>query len=274
MTLLNGIRYIIIGEETCPTTNKTHWQCYIELYNSQRMSWIKKAYEDNTVHLEARRGTRLQARDYCKKDGKYTELGKWIKGQGHRTDLEEIALSLISGESSLNEIMEHSPSTYCQYRNGLKDLSALGTKNKIKRDGEIEPHVIVISGPTGKGKTHMAKHTYGGEFMIKGKNLDWWQDYDGEKKVIIDEYSNNVSCDEFLNLTGKRYFPLRLNVKGSHTYAQWTTLIITTNLRKEQLHRNALEEHRNAMFRRIDEWIDLWDDDDDDEMDRDEELQG
>lgn len=272
-TLPNGVRYAVYGEEICPKTGKIHWQSYIELYNSQRWNWIKKAYEDNTIHIGARKGSRTQARDYCLKDNKYEEYGKWIKGQGHRSDLETIADGLISGETTLEEVMTQAPATYCQYRNGLRDIAALGTKKKILNKGAVEPKVVVITGPTGLGKTHRAVYEHKANFLIKGKDLDWWQDYNGEDRVVIDEYDNDVSCTHFMDLIGKRYFPLRLNVKGSHSYANWDIIVITTNLKKEELHANAKPEHRRAMFRRIDEWIDLWPRDENGYY-RDEELQG
>lgn len=258
--LLPGVRYFIAGYEICPKTKKEHWQCYIELYNSQRWSWLKKAFEDKTVHVEGRRGTRVQARDYCKKDKQYVEYGKWISGQGHRTDLEEIAISLVNGETSLNDVMAEAPETYCRYRNGLRDIAALGTKKKTKKFRKLD--VILITGPTGCGKTRQAMEE--AEYRIQGTQLAWWQDYDGETCICIDEYNNDVNITELLNLLDG--YQLRLNVKGSHTYANWTKVYITTNLKIDEIHPNAKQAHRDALFRRINNVINLWD--------RNDEVQG
>lgn len=252
MELLEGFRYVIIGEEIAPGTGKLHWQAYVELYNSQRWSFIKKSYEDKTIHIEGRFGTRIQARDYCKKDNKFIELGKWITGQGHRSDLEEIARTLTSGEATIQEVMEHAPRTYCQYRNGLNDLAAFGTKKKTKKFRKLE--VTLLTGPTGCGKTRhaMKKATY----RIQGTQLAWWQDYAGEDVICIDEYNNDVGITEMLNLLDG--YQLRLNVKGKHTYANWTKVYITTNLKPEELHANAKKAHRDALFRRITRVKSLW----------------
>ena len=123
------VRYAIYGEEICPKTNKIHWQSYIELTKPMRMTAIKKAYDDNTIHLEKRKGTREEARDYCKKDNKYEEHGKWIKGQGHRSDLDSVVNKLVEGEKLSDVMMEH-PMTYCKYRKGLQDISANVIKKK------------------------------------------------------------------------------------------------------------------------------------------------
>ena len=101
------------------------------------------------------------------------------------------------------------------------------------------------------------------EYRIQGTQLSWWQDYDGEKCICIDEYNNDVPIGEMLNLLDG--YQLRLNVKGSHTYANWTKVYITTNLKLDELHANAKQAHRDALFRRITTIIDTWEDADYDE---------
>lgn len=249
--LCNKIRYAIYGEEIAPETKKVHWQTYIELYSPTRMSGIKKMYNDNTIHIEKRNGTREQARDYCKKDNKYTEHGKWIKGQGHRTDLETVVQELQEGKK-LSELILEQPALYCQYRNGLKDIAAIVTKNKTKEYRKLE--VILLTGPTrcGKTRTAMKEATY----RIQGTQLAWWQDYDGETCICIDEYNNDAPIGELLNLLDG--YQLRLNVKGTHTYAHWTKVYITTNLKPEELHANAKQAHRDALFARITHIDNMW----------------
>jgi len=258
------VRYAIYGEEKCPETDTTHWQAYVELSKPMRMAGVKKLYGDNTIHLEVRKGTREQARDYCKKDNKFTEHGKWIKGQGHRTDLDGIVSQLKDGKK-LSEVMLDDASTFCQYRNGLKDIAAVITKQNTKAFRQLE--VELITGPTGCGKTRRAMET--AEYRIQGTQLAWWQDYEGESIICIDEYNNDVNITELLNyLDG---YQLRLNVKGTHTYAAWTKVFVTTNLRKHEIHANAKPAHRDALFRRITTVTDYWPPEEDN---CDEELQG
>lgn len=249
--LHKDIRYLIVGKETCPTTQKVHWQAYIELNRALRMAGIKKIFNDTGLHIEPRRGTREQARDYCKKENQYTEYGKWISGQGHRSDLDKIVKDLTEGKK-LSEVMIEDPKTYCQYRNGLKDIAASVTKSKTKEFRNLE--VILITGPTGCGKTREAMLE--AEYRIQGTQLQWWQDYDQEEVICIDEYSNDVKVTELLNILDG--YQLRLNVKGSHTYANWRKVYITTNLRVDELHKDAKEAHRDALFRRITTIKNLW----------------
>ena len=216
-----------------------------------RMQAVKTAYNDNTVHLEARKGTRDQARAYCQKEQKFTESGTWISGQGHRSDLDTLVDKLVAGEKLSDLMLEH-PKTYCQYRNGLRDIAAAVPKKRSTDWRDVE--VILTTGPTGCGKTRAAMRE--ATYKIQGSQLKWWQDYDGEAVICIDEYANDVPCTVMQHLLDG--YRVTLPIKGSHTYAAWTKVYITTNLRVEQIHAQAEAEHRAAFWRRVDTIIDLW----------------
>lgn len=259
VTLVDEYRYMIVGVETAPTTGKTHYQCYIEFQGKTSMKQIKSMFHDPTVHLEPRAGTREQARDYCKKEGNYTEHGIWATGPGFRTDLVEVVGAIVAGETRLSEMMIENPKVYCQYRNGLKDIQAAVDKKNSQATRHVE--VEVISGPTGRGKTERA---YGpNTFKIEGGELNWFDGYDGEKTLLIDDYDNDVKITRLLNILDR--YQLRLPVKGGFTYAAWTKVFITTNLKRSELHRQAKPAHIAALNRRITTWTDLWDGDEEGE---------
>jgi len=252
--VVDKYRYLIVGKEKCPKTGKIHFQCYIELNEPQRPSYIKKIFNDNTIHIEARRGSRDQARDYCKKEKDFTEHGKWISGQGHRSDLESF-VNKLKDNVKLNDLMLEEPTLYCKYKNGLKDINAELIKRRNKNFRKLE--VILLTGPTCCGKTRFAIEEAKEDFYkIEGDNLQWFQDYNEEKILIIDEYNNDIVVTKLLNLLDG--YQLRLNVKGSHTYAAWNKVFITTNLKWDEIHPQAKTEHRNALRRRITNIISYW----------------
>lgn len=250
--LPDGVRYAIYGKEICPSSGKTHWQSYLEFNKPMRMAAVKKMYDDKTIHLEERRGTRDQARTYCMKDNMFEEFGQWISGQGHRSDLDNF-VEKLKGGTKLSELMLEEPRLYCQYRNGLKDIAAEIFKAEIPAFREVE--VILITGPTGCGKTRqaMAEATY----KIQGSQLQWWQDYEGDEVICIDEYNNDMKITDMLAILDG--YKLRLNIKGSHTYAAWKKVYITTNLKINEVHENAKNAHREAFFRRIKKIVNYWD---------------
>lgn len=247
------IRYAIYGLEICPETKKEHWQSYIEFEKAIRPAAVKKIYNDNTCHIEKRKGTREEARTYCMKDNNFTEHGKWIKGQGHRTDLDLIVESMKEGKP-LSEVMIEESTTYCKYRNGLKDIAGEIVKKKTKEFRKLE--VELITGPTGTGKTRNAVEENPEHYKIEGENLQWFDGYEQEKTLIIDEYDNQVNVTKLLNILDG--YQLRLPIKGGFTWANYTKVVITTNLKLDEIHAKAKPEHRNALFRRITKIKNLW----------------
>jgi len=208
--------------------------------------------------VRPRNGTRDQARNYCRDVNKagptesWEEVGEWISGQGYRSDLNDVVTELKKGVP-LSEIMMEHPNIYCQYRNGLKDIAAQCIKKNTEEFRQVE--IVFLTGPTGCGKTRLAMEQ--AKYKIQGGQLAWWQDYEQEDVICIDEYSNDIKCSDLLALLDG--YQLRLNVKGSHTYANWTKVFITSNLRVEQLHPNAEEVHRDALMRRITTVRSWWD---------------
>lgn len=254
-----SVRYLIYGREVCPKTGRKHLQGYAEFKNPIRMAAAQKAIGDEVCHMGIRWSTRDKAREYCMKDKNFSEFGQWISGQGHRSDLDEVVESMRNGKR-LTEIIYDDPKTYCHYRNGLRDVQAIVDKKTAKEFRKVE--VIVLSGPTGCGKTRQAMEE--ATYKVEGWNMKWWDGYDGDKVICIDEYNNDENITKMLNILDG--YTLRLDVKGTSTYALWDKVYITTNLKREQLHPNCKPAHKEALNRRITKWIDLW-------GDRDEEVQ-
>ena len=53
-------------------------------------------------------------------------------------------------------------------------------------------------------------------------------------------------------------YQVRLNQKGTHSYANWNKVFITTNLKPDELHSEAKPAHRDALFRRITIVVNYW----------------
>jgi len=73
-------RYCVYQKEKCPTTQRVHFQGYIEFTRSVRMNKVKTLFNDKTMHLEPKQGSREDARSYCmSKTWKGKDKG-WLEG--------------------------------------------------------------------------------------------------------------------------------------------------------------------------------------------------
>ncbi len=182
---------------------------------------------------------------YCKKEGKFQWLGEFTT-QGKRTDIHEVD-SMIQDGKTVEDIGDTYIGIYMRYYSSIcKRITASGMSRA--KDFRVLD-VSIYSGETGSGKTRQAVAT--GGFMIHADDLQWWDGYQNEKTLIIDEYNNQVTITRLLAILDG--YLLRLPVKGGFTYAQWTTVILTTNL--AVLHENAKDVHREALDRRISRWV-------------------
>ncbi len=247
----NKIRFIAWGVEVCPTSQKKHNQGWIQLYNKKTLGGVKKLMGDK-VHLECTRGTPEQNDTYCKKDGKYTTCGSFIS-QGERTDLQGTYERIMEGETTLRDVANDDFYTYCRYRNGFQDAQKWADEKLSREFRKVE--VIVHAGDSGTGKTRTAMESHAAEniFKVEGSEMHWFDGYQGEDILIIDDYSNDIKITRLLNLLDG--YKLRLPIKGSFTYARWTKVYITTNLTREELHPLAKNAHIKALNRRITQWI-------------------
>jgi len=80
--------YLVYGVESAPSTGTRHLQGFVIFENPRRRNGIVS--EIGGGHFEVARGTSIQAADYCKKDGDYTERGALPNNGGRRTDIEAI----------------------------------------------------------------------------------------------------------------------------------------------------------------------------------------
>lgn len=239
--------YLVYGKEICPETGKEHWQGYAEFKAQHTINSVKSLLGSNKIHVETRKGTGVEAATYCKKDGKFTEFG-CLKSQGKRNDLTEVA-EVVAGGAKLSDVAATFPEQFIKYHKGLKAFKDIVDKKRTcKEQREVE--VIVLTGPTGCGKTRYAYDNYDDIYSLNTSGAKLWFDgYEGEKCLLIDEFCSSVKMTELLRLLDR--YPYQCEVKGGHVYAQWTTVIITSNIPFTSWYPGALKEHKLALERRI-----------------------
>lgn len=243
------IRYAVYQKEICPITKKLHYQGYLELTMPEKLSWLKK-YISETAHFERRRGTRDEARNYCMKQESQAEppveFGTWIKGQGNRSDLSEIAEEIKNGATEL-DIVDNFPETYIKFCRGLKAVYEIRAKANTNNFRNLE--VIILWGEAGVGKT---RFVYDHEPISKIYKLDcnseamWFDGYSQEPVLLLDDFYGNIKYSYLLNLLD--IYPLRLPIKCGHTYANWNKVYITSNKPPEQWYSTG---YTAALRRRI-----------------------
>lgn len=260
--LPSHVNYLVGQREKCPETGKIHDQCYVELAKPMRMKQVQELVGwPNETHFESRKGTRDQARDYCMDADKRLaiegydsgpwELGK-RKGQGRRTDIEEFVQYIQEKRPrTVLEAARANPLVALRYPRGLQMLQEAFQEDLPARQGTT---TIVLFGQPGCGKSTGAR--YQSQLM----NLSlyalplhnaltatvWFDGYDNQETLLIDDYSGQIPYGLLLQLTDQ--FPMRVPVKGGFRPFFATRIYIISNKRPTEWHPN---QNYEALSRRV-----------------------
>jgi len=110
-------------------------------------------------------------------------------------------------------------------------------------------YTIVYYGPPGTGKTKRAQHEAGPDayWLSPPQNGSlWWDGYNGEENVVIDEFNGHFCAQTFLQRVLDRY-PMRVPTKGDTVPLLCKRVWITSNVLPTQWYKKGL----GALHRRL-----------------------
>lgn len=232
-------RYIVIGREV-GEQGTPHLQGYGVFRSNQRQNAVRSLLP--RAHVEIRRGTHQQAKDYAIKDGDFEERGDEPR-QGRRNDLQAVKTALESGEP-LRYIAEHHFSNFVRYARGI---SAYKSMLSIPRDFKTE--VRVYWGVPGTGKTRLSFEQASNPWFWGGDN--WFDGYDEHEHAIMDDFRGSCMKPSMLLKIMDRY-PMRVPVKGGFVNWRPRILWITSNVNPRDWYPNIDSQTVQAILRRID----------------------
>jgi hypothetical protein len=246
----DGVRYVCWQIERCPDTGRVHLQGYAELRRGMRVRGFQRAIGLPGAHVEVRRGTRDQARDYTRKEdasavpGTWTELGSWIGGRGTRSDLDAVAQSIRDGVGLEDVCLEHT-GMFIKYHAGIERALAI-LQPPPQRE---EPKVFVIYGSTGVGKSRAVNSLFDGAF--------WWprpvngnayaSGYSGQSVAVFDDFYSWIPYDLCLRVCDR--YPLSVNVMGGSANFMASTIIFTSNQSPDEWYPRVAD--KSALMRRL-----------------------
>lgn len=218
-------RYACWQEESAPDTGTPHYQGYVEFKAPLRLSAVRKLL--GGAHWEPRRGTREQAREYCRKPGQLAgpwELGEFNLEPGKRTDL-DAALSTLGKRGRVADVAREQPGVFVKYFRGLERLAS----ECALRRRRLDLKVYIIYGKAGTGKSRYIWDMWGDDlYSLFSQKPMWFDGYRGEKVLLIEEFEfDGLSREQLLKIMD--IYPLQVPVKGGSVWAQWTKVYITCN---------------------------------------------
>jgi len=257
-----NMEYLVYQQERCPTTQRLHWQGYVEFKHKVTFKQAIAAMMYNVnkgqckTRIFVRKGTPKQARDYCmdedtqvqkpKEFGTFKELEAMVPGK--RRDLDEVADMILNKKAKLEEVVRAHPTAYIKYGRGIEKLMI------ISMEPRSEPcRIVVIVGQTGCGKSHWISQNYPNAYY-KNNGDEWWCGYSGQTEAVIEEveYNRVPALSTILKVADK--FPVLLSTKGGHVQCKIQRLFITSNTWPENWWPNR---DLSAFYRRVEKFLEV-----------------
>jgi len=241
------MNYIIWGRETAPTTGQQHLQGYVRFKNRKYFNFVKRALPDG-AHIEPAEYSEKHNRDYCSKEGQFTEHGTYEEEagqQGKRTDLEKVVQTIKSG-ATLAQVIDAHPTEWIKFHAGIASLhSALKAPPPTIR----ETTVTILWGPTGVGKTHRVRTKYPGGCMIKA-GRDPWASYTSQEVIVFDEFDYNRWTIQDMNMYCDKW-TCELDCRYANKQAYWTKVFILANTNPFEWWPLEHQSLRESFWRRL-----------------------
>jgi len=251
------IQYLVYQPESTTAGNK-HWQFYVEFTGRVSIATAQRILQTPGAHLERRLGTAAQARDYCCKER--TRISGYDPVEhgcisnpepGKRNDI--IALRSAAQDCTcLSDLINDDGivNSFARYGRFAERVFAAAEKERSKAWRVVT--VYVYWGATGTGKTRRAYESSDDLYKWDVCSPEWWDGYDGETTLLIDEFYGQLKPSRMLQLLDG--YSLRLPIKGGFTYARWDTVYITSNSHPDSWYSDLVPDSvKSALHRRYSE---------------------
>lgn len=243
-----------------------HFQMYFETKKRMYTTGAHAMLNPIKMSLLHAKGTKQQNEKYCTKEEGRVD-GPWYANcttddfkrksgnQGKRSDLDEFA-RMIKEEGGITEdVFEAMPGHAMAYNKHAKALVAELKLTEIKKkemaywqeqyqrrqrgeeiEGQQQRNLKLYFGPTAVGKTTEVKLHVMGELGVplfeKSAATKWWDGYQGENHVLVDEYRGGQTIDEFKALTN--IGEVAIEMKGTSGILVAEQMYFTTNCHPTQ----------------------------------------
>lgn len=147
------------------------------------------------------------------------------------------------------------PAAFIRYNRGIRALAGI-YQQKLVKTRKIErtlkpPCVIVFHGDSNAGKTFTADFLAGPDayaFMVQGGNTTWWDGYEGQDDIVIQEFGKggSMSFTEFKIMCDNG---IQVQTKGGTTWLIPKRIWITSN--DDPLNWYSNVTNRKPLYRRL-----------------------
>jgi len=220
-----------------------HWQVMVTFSQQVRRPYCLSVFTNNT-HVEPTRSEAAEA--YCTKEDTAVPGSRFVLGarplkRNSKTDWEKIKLQAKTGN-----IEEVPADIFIRHYSTLNRIA----KDYAQPTFRGEQEVYFFWGVSGSGKSHRVFDEIGEQkYYLKAPTTKWFDGYQGENIIVIDEFRGVVEISHLLKWLDK--YPCAVEVKGGQAILKSKKWYITSNLPYTDWYKDLDEETMGALARRL-----------------------
>ena len=248
---LSECKYFIVGKEV-GDGGTPHLQGYCTFPRRYYFNAVRDKFGPR-FHIEGAKGTARQNREYCRKDGDFTEGGD-IPQEGRKercSSRKDAAIALAGrleqGHRGISEFASEFPEHW--YFAGSAMLR--NAQSLIRPVDRPTIDVEWIHGEPGTGKSRYA-HDKFPEAYIKEPRTKWWNGYLQEKEVIIDDFGpGGIDINHLLRWFDR--YKCLVETKGGMMALHASSFVVTSNFHPKDIFKwgDEVNPQLPALLRRV-----------------------
>jgi len=234
------IAYIKEQLERGNDTGYLHWQLLVVFERKCRLAAVRRIFGD--VHAELTKSKR--ANDYVWKDDTAVEGTRFELGALKLQRNSDVCWTTVWNDAKGGRLDVIPPDIRVRHygnlrRIGMDYLTPVGMERKC----------IVFWGTSGSGKSRRAWHEAGVGAYVKDPLTKFWDGYQGQEHVVIDEFRGGISIGHLLRWLDR--YPVNVEVKGAAVALRAQCIWITSNLDPVNWYNDLDAETLQALLRRL-----------------------
>lgn len=251
------VKYFAYGEETCPSTGRSHKQAFACGWKPIKFGGWQKLFPG--AHIEPMRGQLRENAAYCSKESNLIEFGEKPNENGHKSTLIRYK-HLLEKEDRPRAVYHIAKEnddlfpTFLQYRNGLEAYKSFLREEEIFDAGFRPPQLHIRYGVAGLGKSTWIFKEFGyrhvttmypyqgGKFFVPPSTGDF---------VLFDDVQDGQVIPLTLFKTLTDGHPKRVECKGGEVVWNPKVIVITSNHPWRSWWKDMTEWDMAAIQRRI-----------------------
>lgn len=237
------IHYMRGQQEMGTINNFLHWQ--IIVYFKKKITCPKcKSFFPSSTHVEPTRSK--AAKNYVWKEetsipNTKFELGEMSLQRNEPTDWARVRRSSIDGD-----FVTIPDDIFLRYYHSIRSIYKDFAKPIMRSPQEV----FVFWGPPGTGKTRRVFEEVGSDgWYIKSPTTKWWDGYNGEETIILDEFRGDVHIAHLLRWLDR--YPCTCEIKGAQLYLNTKRWYITSNISYTDWYKDIDNDTLAALKRRL-----------------------